>query len=451
MWVHFPFAHFAEFYADYGTYDVTLDVPQGYLVGATGPAIDTHVEGGRRVERHLQSDVHDFAWTAWDEWQADREVIDGVRVTVLYPPNYKADAARELRAMRFALPDFGARYGRYPYEVLTLVHPPWRAPEAGGMEYPTLITTGGPWYGPPGVFAIETTAIHEFGHEYFYGLVATDEFHWPFLDEGINSYAENLAMETWLGPGSMADLLGLDVSGVSLSAVFSNATGHDAKVAQPAASFEHGSDIGGLVYARTATIFETLRRTYGSEIVGRALGRYARRFRFAHPGPEDLIAVVREVMGDRAASTLRTALFDEGWVDFVVREASSAPAREAAGIFDRDGKRETVQPKASPGWDGSVLVQRHGTLVLPVIIELTRADGSKERVPWDGEASEIRIPYHGDVALKAVVVDPDDHVLLDEDPKNNYMTVAAQPRPGAPRTFERVLYWMELALQTVLP
>jgi len=319
------------------------------------------------------------------------------------------------------------------------------------MEYPTLITTGGPWYGPPGLFEIETTAIHEFGHEYFYGLIATDEFHWPFLDEGLNSYAENLAMETWLGPGSLADLFGLDVSGASMSAVFSNATGHDAKVAQPAASFEHGSDIGGLVYARTATIFETLRRTYGSETVGRALGRYARKFRFAHPGPEDLIEVVREVVGDRAAATLRTALFDEGWVDFVVREASSAPAREPAGIFDRDGKRETLQPKTSPGWDGSVLVQRHGTLVLPVVVELTRADGSKERVPWDGEASEIRIPYHGDVALKAVVVDPDDHVLLDEDPKNNFMTALAQPRAGAPRSFERVLYWMELALQAVLP
>ena len=80
-----------------------------------------------------------------------------------------------------------------------------------------------------------------------------------------------------------------------------------------------------------------------------------------------------------------------------------------------------------------------------------RVSNDMPRVPWDGEASEIRIPYHGDVALKAVVVDPDDHVLLDEDPKNNFMTALAQPRAGAPRSFERVLYWMELALQAVLP
>jgi hypothetical protein len=450
-WAHFPFGHAGEFYADYGTYDVTLDVPQGYVIGATGPTVDAHMEGGRRIERHVQSDVHDFAWTAWDEWQVDREIIDGVRVTVLYPPSFKADAARELRTMRFALPDFGAHYGRYPYEVITLVHPPSHASEAGGMEYPTLITTGGPWYGPPGLFLLETTVMHEFAHQYFYGLVGSDEVHWPFLDEGLATYAEDFAMGTWLGPGSAADLFGLDVGRTDMEAIFANETAHDAKVAQPAYAFEHGTDVGGLVYARTGTIFETLRRTYGSELVGRALGRYARKYRFGHPGPEELIGVVREVMGDKVAATLRTALFDEGWVDFAVQEASSAPAREPAGLFDRDGKRETVLPKGSPGWDGSVLVQRHGTLALPVVIELTRADGSKERVPWDGEASEIRVPYHGDVALRAVVVDPENHVMLDQDPKNNFMTALAQPRAGAPRTFERVLYWMELAQQTVLP
>ncbi len=110
-WAHFPFHHLGEFYADFGTYDVTLDVPQKFILGATGPAVDTTVEGGRRIERHVQKDVHDFAWTAWDQWQVERDVIDGVRVTLLYPPSYRVVAQRRLRSMRFALPDFAARYG----------------------------------------------------------------------------------------------------------------------------------------------------------------------------------------------------------------------------------------------------------------------------------------------------------------------------------------------------
>jgi len=450
-WAHFPFYHLAEFYSDFGTYDVTLDVPQKFVVGATGPAVDARVEGGRRIERHVQRDVHDFAWTAWDEWQAEREVIDGVRVTVLYPPKYRVAAQRELRALRFGLPDFAARYGRYPYEVLTVVHPPLRAQEAGGMEYPTLITTGGPWYGPPGGYEIEITTLHEFGHQYFYGLVATSEVSWPFLDEGVNSYAEELAMGGWLGPGSAADVLGFTLSDATVHAVFGNQAAHNAPVAQPAYAFPRGSDYGALVYSRAATIFETLRRTYGDELMNRALGRYARKYRFGHPGPEELLAAFRGAMGEKVERTLRTALFDEGWADYAIAEVSSAPTRDPAGLFDRGGTRETDAGRTLAGFDGSVLVERRGTLAFPVEVDLIRTDGSRERVHWDGEGGSIRIPYHGDLALKGALVDPDGRVLLDEKPTNNFDTARGQPRAGAPRTFERLLYWIELGFEAVLP
>jgi hypothetical protein len=449
-WAHFPFHHLAEFYADYGTYDVTLDVPQGFVIGATGPAIETKLEGGRRIERHVQKDIHDFAWTAWDRWQQEKELIDGVQVTILYPPRYRYVAQRELRAIRFALPYFGARYGRYPYEVLTLVHPPIAAGEAGGMEYPTLITTGGPWYGPPGVYETEIVTVHEFGHQYFYGLIGTNEVEWPFLDEGLNSYAEALAMGSWLGPGSMMNLFGLTISDSAFAANVANRYAHDAPVAEPAYAIPRGNDLGALIYERTATIFETLRRTYGDEIVGRALGRYARKYRFEHPGPEELIGVFRDVMGDEVARTLRAALFEKGWVDYAVTEITGGPVRESAGLFDRDGKRETVTPKIGAGYEGSVLVQRLGTLSFPLDVDLVRADGSTERVHC-AESDAIRIPYRGEVPLRGAIADPEARILLDEHPTNNFDTAGDQPRAWAPRTFERVLYWVGLALETVLP
>ena len=449
-WAHFPFHHLAEFYADYGTYDVTLDVPQKFVIGATGPAVDTRIEGGRRIERHVQKDVHDFAFTAWDRWLTEKEVIDGVKVTVLYPPSYRVDAQRELRVLRFAIPDFSARYGRYPYEILTVVHPPSDATEAGGMEYPTLITTGGPWYGPPGDYDLEITAIHEYGHQYFYGLVGTNEVLWPFLDEGLNSYAEQLGMGAWLGPGSAAEILGFEESVSTIHAIAGNAAAHDAPVAQAAFAFERGADYGALVYSRPATLFETLRRTYGDEPVNRALGRYTRKFRYAHPTPEDLLAVFREVLGERVERTLRGALFDKGWVDYRVAEIGCTAAREPAGLFDRLGKRETDLGTAKGGFDGAVLVERHGTLSFPVDIDLVRADDTHERVHWDGDGESIRVPYHGAVALKGVVVDPDSRILLDEHRTNNFDRVRRQDG-GARRSLERLFYWIELAMQAVLP
>ncbi len=459
-WAHFPFHHLAEFYADFGTYDVTIDVPADFVVGATGPVVDSHVAAGRRVERHVQSDIHDFAWTAWDRYKSAFDTVDGVKLTVLYPPGFERVARRELASMRLAIPHFGARYGRYPYPVLTLVHPPERAAEAGGMEYPTLITTGGPWYVPASVRIDELTTVHEFGHQYFYGLIASDEVSWPFLDEGVNSYAETLAMSAAYGEGSAVDLLGLRASDIGAQAVRGRQGEHDQPVAQPAYAFTTGFAYGSLVYSRTATILETLRRIYGDEPMARALGRYARRARFKHPVPEDLEGTVGEVLGPVVATTLHTALFDKGWVDYVASGVFSHKVAPPGGIYDRNGKRETVAPggpagaagaATAGGYEGWVLVTRRGTLTFPVDVDLILADDSRQRLHWDGEGDSARLPYHGNVALRGAVVDPAQAVLLDDDPTNNFARADDEPRSGAPRTMERLSYWAEVLLQLVCP
>jgi hypothetical protein len=462
-WAHFPFHHLAEFYADYGTYDVTLDVPASYVVGATGPVVDARVADGRRIERHVQPDVHDFAWTAWDAWQQTRETIDGVDVTLLYPPGTAHLAERELATLRFGLPYYSAHYGRYPYKVLTVVHPQEDAAESGGMEYPTLITTGGAWWTPPGVLEPEIVTIHEMGHQWFYGLIATNELAWPFLDEGLNQFAEQDAMAKWRGDGSAADLAGLQLSDATLDAVSSNMGVHDEPVAQPANAFSTGADYGRLVYGRTAAVLETLRRVYGDEPVLRALGRYARRFRFEHPGPEALLTAFGEVLGARVESTLRTALFDRGWVDYLVEGVWAREAERAAGMFDQEDAgdsgaaspehgRTLVKPgkRDEGGWDNAVLVRRRGTLSFPVEIECALADGTTHSERWEGEGDSRRLMWHAASAVRSCVVDPADRVVIDYQLANNHGR-AGGGGAGAYRTLERVTYLMQLALEAVSP
>jgi Peptidase family M1 domain len=449
-WAHFPLHHLSEFYADFGTYDVTVDVPASFTIGATGPVVDAKVEKGRRVERHVQADVHDFAWTAYDRFDERRETIDGVLVKVLFPKGYGDEARRELDTLRFAIPHYRQLYGPYPYPVLTVVHPPRGADEAGGMEYPTLITTGGAWFEPRIAHLVELVTMHEFGHQYFYGLVATDESTWPFLDEGLNSYAEQEALEAWLGPGSGGSFEGFTLSDAAVQAVFGNLAEHDEPVAQAASAFRTGRDYAFLVYERTGAIIETLRRVYGDGPVSSALRRYATRYRFQHPGPDELIECFEADVGERAADTLRTALFEEGWVDYTVTSISSKKAETPVGIFDRDGKRETL--RAGPhltSYEGWALVTRRGTLSFPVDVELALDDGTTQRVRWDGEDEAVRIPYQGPVALRAAVVDPDRTVTLDDNPANNH--AAAKPTRHAPRVSERLAYWAELFMQAITP
>jgi hypothetical protein len=465
-WAHFAFHHLSEFYADFGTYDVTLDVPSDFTIGATGPVMEERFERGRRIERHVQSSVHDFAWTAWDRWQVMRERVDGVDVKVLYPPGFGMVAYRGLATVRFALPYYSARYGRYPYAVLTVVHVQDDAAEAGGMEYPTFITTGGPWWTPTGAFVPEIVTIHELGHQWFYGLVATDEASWPFLDEGINQYAEAEAMAKWRGPGSAVDIAGLRIGDIAVDAAAGELASQDEPVAKPANGFTTGASYGRLVYDRTASVLETLSRVYGEDAFARAIGLYTRRFRFEHPGPEDLLAVFSEVMGANAARAMRAALFEKGWVDYAIDGVACEESRRAGGFFDTGGKREKDgRSPASPepgrikvesgksdagGWDASVLVRRRGTLVLPVEVELTFADGTRRRETWDGEGDSKRFNVHGPVALRGAVVDPDGRVLIDRNLENNHGVVAGQ-KGTLWRLLEALAYVAQLAIQAVSP
>ncbi|HEY8038312.1 MAG TPA: M1 family aminopeptidase, partial [Polyangiaceae bacterium] len=300
--------------------------------------------------------------------------------------------------------------------------------------------------------APEIVTLHEMGHQWFYGLIATNELAWPFLDEGLNQFAEVDGMGRWRGEGSALDLAGLRVSDATIQAVGSNTRVHNEPVAQPANTFTTGSDYGALVYARTAAVMETLKRVYGDEAVGRALGRYARRFRFQHPGPAELLAIFEEVLGAEVTATVRTALFEKGWVDYVVDGPSTQEAKRPAGMFDQDGKREKVEPgkREGGGWDSSVIVRRRGTLSFPVDVEMIMADGSIRRERWDGEGESKRFSWHGPVALRAVVVDPDDRVMIDANLENN-RAATGDGAGGAPRTLERATYWMQLALQAVSP
>ncbi len=451
---HFPFHHLGEFYSDFGSYDVTIDVPQDYVLGATGPMVESRIENGRRVQRHVQDDIHDFAFTAWDKFQERKEAIDGVDVRILYPPHYEDIAERELETIRFALPHYGARYGAYPYKVLTLMHPPSYADEAGGMEYPTLITTGhGAAWLPRGIYLPEGVTIHELGHQWFYGLVATHEAKYPFQDEGLNQYAEGEAMAAWKGRGSGLDWFGLSVGDLEFNAERARHHHHDTAVSTPSWGFGTGTQYGELVYSRTAAILETMARVYGAEKTERALGTYARRYRFRHPTPTDLENVYKEQIGPMAAENLRIALHEKGWIDFAVVGTSSHAAREPAGLFDRGGSRETVPTdKITKGrYTGWALVSRRGTLRFPVEIELVSADGTKTRSTWDGDGDSTRIPYSGSSPLRAVIVDPDNRVLLDDHPNNNFATTFSGAPAGAPRTLERGTFWAEILLGGIGP
>jgi hypothetical protein len=425
-WRHFPFHPQAEFYADFGTYRVSIDVPEAMRVGATGARVSERVEKGRRLVRHEAEGVHDFAWTAWDGFSVRHERVDGVEVELLYPAGHEQNTRRSLEALRFALPELGARYGRYPYPVLTVVDPPRRARFAGGMEYPTLITTGAPWWAGYLTREVEGITVHELAHQWFYGLVATDEAEWPFLDEGLASHAQGVTLARHFGPGSLVDWPGFVLSDLEARRVAAQVAGAADVVAQPARNFANFTSVGELAYARTATALVTLGNVYGQDRLARAVGRYAREQRWRHPGPEALLESVEREVGKEAAEALRAVLFERARVDYRTRWLTS---------FADPSLRPGGTPPAPPGptsaevqtYVGRVLVVREGTLRLPVEVDLVDSVGRRQRRHWDGQGDWTWVTYQGPKPLVFAVVDPERRIALDDSFANNAVSSDLDP------------------------
>lgn len=471
-WSHFPFQRLSEFYADYGTYDVTVTAPQTFTLGAVGalvsegPAPDASPPPAevpssapsssgstapestatttaseppsapvpRQQHRYIAEDVHDFAFTAWDKYRTIDDVAEGgVKIRCMFPEGYDDVARAEIAQVKFGLGYMGAAYGRYPYGTLTIVHPPSGAGEAGGMEYPTLITTGGMWWrGPLDGREIEIVTIHELAHQWFYGMVGTNENRWPFLDEGLTTYAEADACEAQWPDASAAEVLGFRVGMPSVYRVGALQGTRHMAVQSSAGDYLSGGDYGALVYSRTGTALRTLGNVYGEDRVRRAIGTYARRHRFGHPSPDDLFAVIKEMVGEEAEVALRAALTRPTSVDYIAEHVQSER---------RDDDK--------PGYEGHVLVRRLGEIRFPVDVLLLSEDGASQRVRWDAAREVEWLPYQGDSALAGAVIDPDHRVLLDEDLSNN--AVSASGRASAWRVLESLSFAGGVFARGVLP
>lgn len=410
----------SEFYADFGSYDVSLTVPKGYTVGATGELQGAPSEkDGMLTHRYVQHDVHDFAWTA--DKPSGRPLVETwtgpgsptVTVQVLYPAEYEASAKPAMKAAKDSLAYFSRMLGPYPYRTLTVVIPPYNAQEAGGMEYPTFITASGYARVPSGSLAeyeLDAVTIHEFGHGYFYGILASNEFEEPMLDEGLNAYWENRMMrdrrqQVYPAPAFLKRI-GVD-PGFEGFDFMRLAAPRDRPLDAPGQNAWQRLQGIGPVYSRSAIVMRDLEERIGSEAMERGFKEYYRRWKFRHPGLADLREALADGSGERAAveQVFAQQVYAAMRVDDKVAKLSSEEELPLAGTRLVDGKRiddsqaevdkriaarraqwNKANPNAGEGrgpfpWRTEVTVRRDGAAV-PQTLVVRFADGSSETVEW---------------------------------------------------------------------
>lgn len=442
----------SEFYADYGLFDVRLTVPSDYTVGATGEEQGEPAQANGMTTHHfIQGDVHDFAWTADNrtakplEGEYHGEGSPPVKVKVLYPPEYAQDGPVALKATIDSLAYFSKTLGPYPYHTVTVVIPPFNAEGSAGMEYPTFFTAESYKNPKPEYFGgpqMDFVTVHEFGHGYFYGILGSNEFEEPMLDEGLNEFWDmrmfaDRKEQIILGADWMVNL-GIAPSATGFEQERVVALNRDPHDGTGANSWDRFSSFSyGTVYFRTATVMHDLAWAVGQENLERAFHVYYERWKFRHPSIADLRETLAEVTGKRAMVEylFNTEVYAANAEDDAIDDLSSTEQTPRAGTSYADGKwseltrtdaekqekeaRKTwkqAHPKAEEGtgpfpYLTTLTLTRRG-IAVPKTVVVTFADGSKETALWDSDQRWQRYEWTKPVKAVSAQIDPEGHHFL---------------------------------------
>ncbi len=215
--------------------------------------------------------------------------------------------------------------GLIPTRLITLVDPePDSA--AGGMEYPTFITGDTSWFMPEGLHLPELVVEHEFGHQYWYGMVATNEFEDAWMDEGINSYTEVKVLDSILGQRHFDDQL----AGATLGEREEQRLGYIGvadldPIAENAYDYYNSNSYAGITYGKTASVLLTLESIIGEDTMQKAMHVYFMKYRFTHPTKEDFLKTIEEVSGKDLRWYFNQAVYGTQVMDYKVLRIDSFP------------------------------------------------------------------------------------------------------------------------------
>ena len=483
-WQNMQFWGRSEFALEFGDYEVNLTVPADHIVDATGvlqnekdvlskeqrnrwekarksfkdPVLIVTqqeaeiAEKGRattsKTWKFKAEQVRDFAFATSRKyiWDAMATNINGktVMAVSLYPkegnPLWEEHSTR---AVAHTLVEYSKLTFDYPYPKAISVHS-----ERQGMEYPMICFN----FGRPeadGTYNDRTkkgmlgVIIHEVGHNFFPMIVNSDERQWTWMDEGLNSFVEILAELTY-DPELFATNPTNEITRYM--------GGDQSNISPIMSQGDYVKQFGPNAYSKPAAGLYMLRQTImGPELFDHAFRTYAQRWMFKHPTPEDFFRTMED------ASSMDLDWFFRGWfyttdvTDIGIKEVkplylTDKPSERVAKLKEQykqyfegmgdlvyitDNKEEAnakamdtyANGKEVPSFIYEVEFEKQGGLVMPLIVELTYADGSKEKQTfpaqiWIKDDTSVKRVFAASREITNITVDPDLETA-DVDTSNN--------------------------------
>lgn len=448
----------SEFYSDFGVYKVNITVPQDYKIGATGILYQKKEnEDGTITHCFVAEDVIDFAWAASPKFvEYEKVTSSGKIIKALMQPEHSDLAYRHINAAIVALNYYKNILGEYPYPNLTIIDPPFKGYKSGGMEYPTLISTFSFSYTPFFVKIPELTTIHEFGHNYFMGIIASNEAEEPWLDEGFTSYFEAKIMEknypvfSFLG----YNFEDFDIHRAAYTLYFNPQI---TEIDNNSWEFPLGS-YSVMNYNKAALVLKTLENLVGEQDMNLILKKYYERWKFKHPTTTDFIDIVNEVvkysenfeLGKNMNWFFQQTIYNSGICDYKLASITNTLVEETnSGIFDESGvKVSIISDNKDYQYNSNVSVYRLGDIIIPVEVLVHFENGEEIIEFWNGEESIKNFSYTSKNKVLWAKVDYLDKIVLDINRNNNSYTID-EKEVAYYKYSIKFMFWLQNLIQTI--
>ena len=378
-WHPMPYLNQGEFYSEFGSFDVSITLPEDYTVGSTGD-LQTEREIKRlnllaeyngdssilvnsgttvmKTIRYTQSRVHDFAWFADKTFLVlkGQVVLPRIGRTVTTWAMYTKGSEElwkphALEYLHDGILKYSQWNGDYPYNQVTAVDGTISA--GGGMEYPNVTVIGG----VSNKEELEVVIVHEVGHNWFYGILGSNERDFGWMDEGLNTlnemryvaskYPTNTRLSDMVkGLAKKLGLMGLshkDEGDLMYRCMAS--FGVDQPIQTLSTDFS-SANYGGVMYQKTGLVFHYLKAYLGDSMFDVCMQAYFERWKFRHPQPEDFRAVLEETSGQNLGW-----LFDDLIESRKVADYKIVSVRQSVG-------KSLVKVKSVGQINGPIVVQR---------------------------------------------------------------------------------------------
>ncbi|MCC6819067.1 MAG: hypothetical protein IT245_09265, partial [Bacteroidia bacterium] len=293
----------------------------GFKVAATGNVLIDSIEvSGKRQYNFEQSNVHDFAWFAYNKFIIDHKDMilpdgDTIRLSVFSNPDIRMHAD-VFNIMETTILQYGNKVGKYPYKTCKVVVGPLEA--GAGMEYPTITICKN---------FDERALVHEIGHNWFYGALGTNERLYPWMDESINSFFEAEVCHL-LSPAFSKDIdrdkhFYSPLDGKSGQFMhyeykilkYNVLQGENQAINLPSIEYTE-NNYGLMIYLKGKLAFAYLKECLGDEMFYKCFKNYFLEFKFKHPLPGDMQNSFEQTYGKSLEWFFKDLLSDVNEVDY---------------------------------------------------------------------------------------------------------------------------------------